>query len=90
MGAVPLNRGEAVAAGEAGDIGGDAHDGGSHDGTDAEDVDDARSRSGDDLFEAFLVLGDLGVDAAQVVEELVRELYTGGGHGSAWFHVRQQ
>ncbi len=59
-------------------------------GGDAEDVDDAGAGRYDHLLEALLRLGDLAVDSAQVIEELLGELDAGGGHGAVGLDLGEQ
>jgi hypothetical protein len=59
--------GEAIPAGEAGDIAGDAHHRGGHHGADTEDLGGRGLRRGHDRGQALLGLGPLSVDTAQVL-----------------------
>ena len=90
IGCGAVEGGEAVAGREAGDVAGDADDGGGHDRADPEDVDDGGARRGDHLLEPLLRLGELAVDAAQVVEQLVGELDAGGGDRAVGLDVGEQ
>ncbi len=89
MGAVPLKAAKRSRVGKRA-MSPVTPDGGSHDRTDPEDVDGGRAGRGDHLLEPLLRLGELAVDPTQVIEELLGELDTGGGHRAVGFHLGQQ
>src|SRR5258707_807592 len=62
---------------EAGDVADIADGDGRHDGADPEELGRGRLRSGDHSGDPFLGVAHLGVDAAQVFDELEGELVSG-------------
>jgi hypothetical protein len=84
-----LTGGEAVPAGEAGRVGDVIDEGGGDDRADAEDLGDRGARCPDRHDETLLGVAYLGIDAAQVIEEVGGELAAVDPHGSGRLDLLQ-